>query len=254
MTEVDLQLAMPDGLCDAVLFSPEPATPLPGVLHVPDIASIREAQREMAQRLAAEGYAVLLVNPFYRTGRPPVWSFPRVWSEPKTIQRFQELTAPLTPDAQMRDAAAYLDLLLTQEAVQRGPVGVVGYCFGGGMALRTAAAGGERVAAAASFHGGGLFKADDPSSPHLLLPQVTAQLYFGHATEGRSMNADDIAQFEEALAAWGGKYASETYPAHHGWTVPDNPAYNSAEAERSFTRLKELFAETLKYRTDRMPG
>ena len=87
MTEVELQLAMPDGLCDAVLFSAEPATPLPGVLHVPDIASIREAHLEMAKRLAAGGYAVLLVNPFYRTGRPPVWDFPRVWGEPKTMRR-----------------------------------------------------------------------------------------------------------------------------------------------------------------------
>jgi len=246
MTEVELQLAMPDGPCDAVLFSPDPGTPLPGVLHVPDIASIREAHLEMAKRLAAGGYAVLLVNPFYRTGRPPVWDFPRVWGEPKTMRRFQELTAPLTPDAQMRDVAAYLDLLVAQEAVRRGPVGVVGYCFGGGMALRTAAAGGAKVAAAASFHGGGLYKADDPSSPHLLLPEVKAQLYFGHATEDRSMTADDIAHFEEALDAWGGKYESETYAAHHGWTVSDNPAYNSAEAERAFTKLKKLFAETLK--------
>ncbi len=246
MTEVELQLTMPDGLSDAVLFSPEPGTPLPGVLHVPDIASIREVNREMAKRQAAEGYAVLLVNPFYRTGRPPVWDFPRVWGEPKTMQRFQELTAPLKPDAQMRDVAAYVDLLVAQDGVRRGPVGVVGYCFGGGMALRTAAAGGERVAAAASFHGGGLYKADDPASPHLLLPKVTARLYFGHAKEDRSMTAEDISHLEGALAAWGGRYESETYPAHHGWTVPDNPAYNSAEAERAFSSVKQLFGETLK--------
>ncbi len=246
MFEQDLQLTMPDGTADAVLFSPEPSRPLPGVLHLPDIGSIREAHRQMARRLAAEGYAVMLVNPFYRTGRPPLWDFPRVWGEERTMRRFRELTEPMSAEAEMRDAQVYVGFLADQSGVRAGRMGVVGYCFGGSFSLRTAAAQPDQIAAAASFHGGGLYKSGDPDSPHLLLPQVAARLYFGHAIEDASMNAEAIAHFEQALAAWGGKYESETYEgANHGWTVPDNPVYNQPQAERAFIKLTELLAATL---------
>jgi carboxymethylenebutenolidase len=246
MVEQDLQLAMPDGTADAVFLSPDSGTPLPGVLHITDIASIREAHLEMARRLAAEGYAVLMPNPFYRTSRPPVWDFPRKMGEPRTMQRFAELLDPLTVEAQSRDITAYVDALTAQPLVRDGPIGIVGYCFGGGMALRTAAAWPEKVAAAASFHGGGLYKAGDPHSRHLLLPKVRARLYFGHATGDRSMTAENIADFEQALADWGGSYQSETYAgAAHGWTVPDNAVFNPPQAERAFAKLTELLKETL---------
>jgi carboxymethylenebutenolidase len=247
MTEVQLQLPMPDGMADAVLFSPESLSPLPGVLHLPDIGSIREAHREMARRLAAQGYVVLMPNPFYRSRRPPVFDFPRKMGEPRTMERFAELVGPMTPQAQQKDVAAYVGLLAAQPAVRPGPVGVVGYCFCGALALRTVAERPGKVAAMASFHGGGLYKADDPNSPHLVLPQVRAQLYFGHATGDQSMTAEDIAHFEQALAAWDGQYESETYAGtSHGWTVPDNPVFNAAQAERAFSKLTELFAETLR--------
>jgi carboxymethylenebutenolidase len=247
MTEADMQLPMPDGMADAVLFSPEPSTSLPGVLHLPDIGSIRESHREMARRLAAQGYAVLMPNPFYRSRRPPVFDFPRKMGEPRTMQRFAELVEPMTPEAQHRDVAAYVDLLAAQPAVRPGPVGVVGYCFCGALALRTAAEQPAKVAAAASFHGGGLYQAKDPGSPHLVLPQVTARLYFGHAREDLSMTAEAISHFEQALADWDGEYESETYEgASHGWTVPDNPVFNTVQAERAFSKLTGLFAETLR--------
>lgn len=246
MTEQDIQLRMPGGTADAVLFTPFPATPLPGVLHLPDIGGIREAHRQMARRLAEEGYAVLLPNPFYRTRRPPVFDFPRKMGEPRTMQRFQELVGPMTPEAQQSDVAAYVDLLSAQPCVRPGPLGVVGYCFSGALALRSAAARPDKTAAAAAFHGGGLYKANDPGSPHLVLPQVKAQLYFGHAEGDNSMTAADIAHFERALFDWDGDYESETYPgASHGWTVPDNPVFNPPLAERAFAKLTELFANTL---------
>jgi carboxymethylenebutenolidase len=119
---------MPDGTADAVLFSPDPSSPLPGVLHLPDIGSIREAHRQMARRLAAEGYAVLMPNPFYRSGRPPLFDFPRKMGEPRTMQRFAELVGPMTPEAQQRDVAAYVDHLAAQPAVRPGVAGAVGYC------------------------------------------------------------------------------------------------------------------------------
>jgi carboxymethylenebutenolidase len=201
----------------------------------------------MARRLATEGYAVLMPNPFYRSRRPPVFDFPRKMGEPRTMQRFQELVGPLTPEAQQRDVAAYVDLLAAQPAVRSGHVGVVGYCFSGALSLRAAAARPGKVAAAASFHGGGLYKANDPGSPHLVLPQVKAQLYFGHAEGDNSMTAEQITQFERALFDWGGDYESETYAgASHGWTVPDNPVFNPPQAERAFAKLTELFAETLR--------
>lgn len=247
MIEKDLQIPMPDGMADAVLFSPESSAPLPGVLHLPDIASIREAHRDMARRLASQGYAVLLPNPFYRTARPPVWDFPRKMGEPRTMHRMAELTGPLTPEARNQDMAVYVEFLTSLQTVRTGSVGVVGYCIGGSMALRAAAASPHKVVAAASFHGGNLYSANDPDSPHRLLPKVTARLYFGHAVEDKNMTAEDITHFERALATWGGKFESETYAgASHGWTVPDNPVFNATQAERAFGKLTELLGQTLR--------
>jgi carboxymethylenebutenolidase len=246
MTEQDLQLQMPDGTADAVLFTPDPSKSLPSVLHIPDIGSIRDSHRKMARRLANEGYIVLMPNPFYRTSRPPVFTFERKPGDPRVMERMKELSAPLTPDAQEQDMAAYVDFLASQPSVQSGKLGVVGYCIGGGFALRTSAVRPEQVRAMASFHGGGLYKANDPGSPHFVLPRVKARLYFGHADQDQSMTAEDIGHFEEALKAWGDTYESEIYKgARHGWTVPDNPAYNEPEAERAYRKLTELFKATL---------
>ena len=125
-------------------------------------------------------------------------------------------------------------------------IGVVGYCYTGGVAMRTAAALPERVAAAASFHGGGL-ATDAPASPHLLLPRIQAQLYFGHAVRDRSMPEEAIRKLDAALVEWGGVYQSEVYDgAYHSWTVPDSPVYNQPQAERAFSKLTELFARALR--------
>src|SRR5262249_31018921 len=159
---------------------------------------IRPAKRDMARRLAGEGYTVLLPNGFYRTGRPPLWDFPRNMEEERSKKRFAELTAPLTPEAMARDAAAYVDFLAGHAAVGSGSMGVVGYCFTGAQALRIAAARPDRIAAAASFHGGGL-ATGAPTSPHLVLPRVQARLYFGHAVEDRSMPPEAIDKLDQAL-------------------------------------------------------
>ncbi|WP_260705028.1 dienelactone hydrolase family protein [Edaphobacter flagellatus] len=246
MVEQDIQLTTADGVTDAVLFTPDASKALPGILHIPDIGSIREIQRAMARRLAAEGYTVLLPNPFYRTSRPPVFPPEAKHGTPERTKRLQELSSPLTPERMTQDLAVYLDYLTGQPTTDKGKIGVVGYCIGGGMALRAAAVMPDRVGAVASFHGGGLYKADNPASPHLVLSQVKAQLYFGHASEDGSMTADDIAHFEEKLKEWGGIYESETYPARHGWTVSDNPAYNHAEAERAYVKMTALFKAALR--------
>jgi carboxymethylenebutenolidase len=239
---------MPGGTADAVLFTPDSPHRLPGVLIIPDIGSIRDANRKMAHRLAEEGYVVLMPNSFYRTSRPPVFPFERKPGvmDDRSRERMKELIAPLTPEAQEQDMAAYVDFLAAQPSVQPGKIGVVGYCIGGGYALRAAAVRPEKVRAMASFHGGGLCKTDDPASPHLVLPRVKARLYFGHADKDQSMTADQIAHFEQALKAWGGSYESETYPgAFHSWTVLDSPVYNEPAAERAYGKMRDLFKAAL---------
>ncbi len=246
MLEQDVDLTTADGTVDAVLFTPDAEKALPGVLHIPDIRSIRETHRAMARRLVGEGYTVLMPNPFYRTSRSPVFAPEIKHGSPEFMKRIQELIAPLTPEGLEQDLSVYLDYLTSRPTTAIGKVGVVGYCIGGGIALRAAAVKPDRVGAVASFHGGGLYKPSDPASPHLVLPRVKAILYFGHAVKDGSMTAEDIAGFEKALEEWGGDYTSKVYDgAHHGWTVRDNPAYNEPQAERAFAKMMALFRETL---------
>jgi carboxymethylenebutenolidase len=244
MIEEPIEIAMPDGKAEAYLYHSE--RPLPGVLYLTDIGGIRDANRDAASRLAAEGYAVLMPNIFYRTSRLPVFDFPFRAGEKRSTDRMNEIRAPLNPEAVDRDASAYVDFLASQTTAAPGPFGVVGYCFSGAFAMRAAATRPDRIGALASFHGGGLYKEGDPSSPHLLLPRIRARLYFGHAADDRSMPRDAIDKFDAALAAWGGRYESEYYEgAHHGWTVTDFPSYNEPAAERAYAKLTALLAETL---------
>jgi carboxymethylenebutenolidase len=248
MIERAVEIRASDGTADGFLFHPDGRGAFPGVIHLTDIKGIRAANREMAQSLCSEGYAVLLPNVFYRTGKPPVFDRPFQMGEEKSMKRLAELTGPLTPEAIARDASAYVDFLAGEELGGKGLLGAVGYCFTGALALRLAAARPDKIGAAASFHGGNLW-ADSPTSPHLLLPRVKARLYFGHASLDRSMPPEAIAEFDRALRAWGGPYESEVYEgARHGWTVPDRESavYNQPQAERAFRKLTELFAETLR--------
>jgi carboxymethylenebutenolidase len=246
MTEQDIEIHTIDGTSDGVLFRGEEGQRRPGAIHLTDIGGIRPDHRNMARRLAEKGYTVLLPNVFYRTGRPPMFDFTPTMGDERTMKRFAELAGPLTPDAMERDGAAYVDFLAKQECVTAGPMGVVGYCFTGAMAMRTAAARPDKIAAAGSFHGGGLFT-DAPNSPHHVLLRIRAQLYFGHAINDQSMSAEAIKKLELALGEWRGRYQSEVYEgAYHGWTVPGGPVYNHQQAERAFEKLVELFANTLK--------
>jgi carboxymethylenebutenolidase len=240
MIEEELEIQTADGIVDCVLYHGRKGS-RPGVLHFPDGIGTRPSQRQMAQRVAREGYTVLLPNIYYRTAKAPFFDPMPDFNDPRVKARFGELTAPLTPQKMEEDGAAYVDFLASRPEASNGPIGAVGFCFTGAFALRTAAACGSKIGAAASFHGGGLWK-DDPASAHHLLPRVTARLYFGHARDDRGMPAEAITRFEQALAAWGGSYESEVYDALHGWTVADSRAYDEPEAERAFAKLRELFA------------
>lgn len=245
MIEKPIEIRTPDAITDGFLITPEKDGRWPGVLYLTDIFGIRETSRGMAGRLAAEGYTILLPNLFYRNGKPPIFNFPFKMGDERFVKRMNEIRAPLTPDAMDRDLAAYIDFLAKQSSVSGHAFGAVGFCFSGQMALRAAAVRPDQIAAAASFHGGGLYT-DAPTSPHTPLPRVKARLYFGHAIDDRSMPKEAIEKFDRALAVWGGKYESEMYQAHHGWSVPDNPAYNEPEAERAYKKLISLFSSTLK--------
>ncbi len=245
IVEEEINIKLPDGTSDGFLYRANDGRPHPGIIQLTDIGGIRPSQREMARRIASEGYSVLLPNVFFRTARPPVFDIAGPPGDEKRLKRMAELTAPLTPEVIERDASDYIDFFSRKSCVHAGVMGVVGYCFAGGMALRTAAIRSDRIAAVASFHGARLF-IEDPKSPHLVLPRVRAKLYFGHAVEDRTMPAESIARFEQALKAWGGNYTSEVYDgARHGWTVPDNPSYNRSQAEVAYGKMAALFRETL---------
>ena len=246
MIETAVEIETPDGVADGLILTPETGSG-PGVVHLTDIWGIRDSQREMAGRLVARGYVVLIPNVFYRTSRPPVFGAAASQDNDQRMKRFQELIAPLTPDAMERDMAAYIDFFTAQRSVRKGRIGLVGYCFSGKLAMHGAAVRPDVVGAVASFHGGGLAN-DTPASPHLLLPRIKAALYFGHASDDRSMPAPAIDTLDAALTAWGGDFESETYAgARHGWTVPDHAgAYDQAQAERAFTKLVALFDRTLR--------
>jgi carboxymethylenebutenolidase len=246
MPEHELEIPMRQGSSDSVYYCPEGDGEWPGVLYLTDIGGIRAANRESAARLSKEGYAVLMPNIFYRTGRSPLQPAIRTLDDEGRKKRMAELSTPLTPEAIERDASIYTDFLLSQNGARLGTIGVVGHCFSGKMAMFAAAARPDKVAAAASFHGGGLYT-DAPTSPHLALPRIKAHLYFGHAGNDRSMPEEAIAKLDEALKRWGGKYESETYKdAYHSWTSSDSPVYNQPQAERAFRKLLELLNETLR--------
>src|SRR6202043_288504 len=118
--EEKIEIRTSDGISDGFLYRPDDKGRHPGVIHLTDIAGIRPSQEDMARRLAGEGYAVLVPNVFYRTGKPPVFDFPRKFGDEQTMKRVAELSAPLTPDAMARDASAYVDFLAAHDFVSKG--------------------------------------------------------------------------------------------------------------------------------------
>jgi carboxymethylenebutenolidase len=241
---IETKVEIPTLGAEAFLYRPDAVADFPGVVFLVDIWGVRAANIAMAKRLADKGFAVLLPNVVHRYSRNVPGGL-----EPEDEQEKQKalggLFRALTPAQMESDGMAYVDFLLAQKGVRGGKVGVVGYCFTGQMALRTAAAVPDKVAAAASFHGGFLVT-DAPDSPHKQLPRVKARLYFGHAVEDTSATPEQVATLEQALRDWHGAFQNETYEgARHGWTVPGRPVYNELQAERAFEKLVELFEATL---------
>lgn len=244
MIEESIEIPAGDGFAEALLVRPESNEPLPAVINLTDGLGFRPAFAEQSRRIARRGYVVLTPNIFYRVSKVPVFSFEPDFSDDRTRQRFAELRAPMTTAAMERDGSAYVDFLASQPFVASGPMGVIGFCFAGKFALLAAAARPDRIAAAASFHGGGLFT-DTIDSPHLVVPRVKARLYFAHATADQGMPSEAIEKLEWALRSWGGDYESEMYEAKHGWMIPGGRVYDPENAERGFGKLNQLLDESL---------
>ncbi|MEW2399948.1 dienelactone hydrolase family protein [Streptomyces sp. NPDC046862] len=245
-TSVDIPT--PDGTADAYLASPDDNSPHPAVLFYMDAFGLRPHLRKMADRLAEAGYTVLVPNVFYRHGPAPVFDLPD-FIDPQERPGLWEQIAPvlqsLTPELVTRDAGAYLDWLAARPEAADGPVGTTGYCMGTRLALRTAAAHPERVAAAAGFHGGGL-ATDDPDSPHLLAGSITAELYFGHADQDHSLPPEQIERLDKALTDAGVRHRAEVYTgARHGYTQADTAMYDAEATERHWEALLSLLGRTL---------
>ncbi|MFG2947303.1 dienelactone hydrolase family protein [Streptomyces adustus] len=236
-----------DGIADAYLVHPADGLPRPGVLLYQDAFGLRPHLRSMADRLAAAGYTVLVPNVFYRHGRTPVFELPEFidpQARPEIWGQIVPVMQALTPELSVRDADAYLRWLADSPLVADGPVAITGYCMGARLALRTAGAYPQRVAAAAGFHGGRL-ATDAPDSPHLAAEHITAELYFGHADNDPSLPEEQIERFEQALTAAGVRHRCEVYPgAEHGYTQADTASYQKEGDERHWAALLDLLERT----------
>jgi carboxymethylenebutenolidase len=246
VVETDVDIKTPDGVADAALYVPAGKGKWPAVLIWPDVVSLRPAFREMGRRLAAQGYVVLVPNLYYRVKRAPVVESGFNFSNPDDRAKITPMRATVTPEGTLRDAVAYLAFLDARPQTSRTKkAGVQGYCMGGPLAVRTAAAVPGRIGAVASFHGGGLYT-DKPDSPHLLLAKTKAEYLICVAENDDKQDPTVKDKFKAALDAAGRPSKVEVYAgAAHGWTVKGSEVYNEPQAERAWAELLALYKRTL---------
>ena len=244
--ESDVTVKTADGNCDAVLFHPAGEGHWPAVLIWPDIMGLRPAFRDMGKRLAAQGYVVLVPNPFYRSAKAPVIGDNFDFSNPDQRNRLMGYRAAMTDDGIDRDAQAYLTFLDAQpQTAKRKKAGVQGYCMGGALAFRTAAAVSGRIAAVGSFHGGNGLVTENPDSPHLLIPKTNAAFLVCQAQNDDAQQPTVKDDLKAAFTAAGKTATVEVYQANHGWCVPGGVVYNQAEAERAWAKLVAFYKTAL---------
>ena len=241
----DVEIKTADGTADAYFVAPAEGKH-PGVLVWPDIRGLRPAFRQMADRLAGEGYAVLTVNPFYRWQKSPVVDAANDFGDPAIREKLFGYLKHLNKTLVTTDATAHLAFLYAQAEVDTGRrIGTTGYCMGGAMTIYTAALSPNRVGAAASFHGGGV-GTDKSDSPHLLIGDTNAGYLFAIADNDDKENPEEKNRLAAALKPSPHWHEVEVYAgAMHGWCPPDGRAYNEAAAEKAWGRMLELFKEEL---------
>ena len=241
----DVMIKTADGAADAYFVAPASGKH-PGVLIWPDIRGLRPAFRQMADRLAGEGYAVLCVNPFYRWQKSPVVDAANDFSDPAIRDKLFGYLKQLNKELVTTDATAHLAFLDAQKEVDtKRKLGTTGYCMGGAMTIYTAALKPDRVGAAASFHGGSV-GTDKPDSPHLLIPKTNAGYLFAIADNDDKENPNEKLLLKAVLEPRKQWHEVEVYAgAMHGWCPPDGRAYNEAAAEKAWGRMLELFKASL---------
>ena len=242
VTESEVDVTTPDGVADSYFVHPATGAH-PGVLIWPDAFGLRPAKRQMAKRLAESGYSVLVVNQYYRSQRAPI-------TDSTDFGALRDVLMPLmgtlNAETHMSDARAFVSFLDSQPSVDGNrKMGTMGYCMGGPITMRTAAAVPDRIGAAASFHGGGLVT-DQPDSPHLLVPQMQAHYLFAIAANDDENQPEAKDVLRDAFDEAGLPAEIEVYEgALHGWCPPDSQVYFEAQAERAWSRLLVLFERAL---------
>jgi carboxymethylenebutenolidase len=245
MRRLDVQIPAADGHSNGTLHVPDGDGPWPGVLLFPDAGGARETIRQMGDRLASMGYVALVPDIYYRGGQWAPFDVATLFTDREERHRMGGLMSALTNDRIIADADAYADFLLARPEVQGSSIGTTGYCLGGRMSVITAGGLGRKVAAAASFHGGRLAVADDPSSPHLAADRITATVYVAGATDDDSFTTEQAELLESALTSSGVAHTVVFYPAHHGFAVADNPTYDAAADARHWEALSQLYRTSL---------
>ena len=245
VTAANVEVPTPDGTADCHFVHPSSGAH-PGVLIWPDALGLRPAFEQMGRRLAESGYAVLVVNPYYRTEKAPVLPEGASFRDEATRKKIFPLMRSLSPETNAMDARAFVGFLDSREAVAGDrKMGTTGYCMGGSMTMRTAAAFPDRIGAGASFHGGRLVT-DAPDSPHRLVDKMRAHYLFAIAENDDKKDPEAKTALREAFAAAGLPAEIEVYAdTLHGWCPPDSAVYNEAQAERAWSRLLALFETAL---------
>jgi carboxymethylenebutenolidase len=246
MPRLDVQIPAPDGHSHGTLHLPDGDGPWPGVLLFPDAGGTRETIRQMGDRLASLDYVALIPDIYYRAGQWAPFDMATLFTDEQERARLSGLMSVLTNEKVVEDSGAYADFLLARPEVSGSAIGTTGYCLGGRMSLVAAGGLGRTIAAAASFHGGRLAVADDPSSPHLSADRMTASVYVAGATDDNSFTAEQAELLDSALTAAGVEHVLEIYPARHGFAVPDNSTYDTAANTRHWEALSQLYQTHLR--------
>ena len=244
MPGTQFDVTTPDGTMDCLEFLPSGKGPWPGVVLFPDAFGVRPAMQAMAQRLCSAGYAVVLPNVLYREGKFAPFDAATAFTNPPERERLMKMVLKLDEKAFKRDTGAMLDAFTKRPSVKT-PLGVVGYCLGGRLATLAAGLFAERVAAAASIHGGHLVK-EGPESPHIVATRARAKLYFAVADNDRSCTKEDAAKLDDTLDQANIRFEIEHYEgAAHGFAVKDFPVYNEEASEKHWVKVLALFKGVL---------